>query len=194
MARRTTSFSSGRSHGGSAQADVLWRARSNFETSVALSASEATTDAFYYGSSGSSTVLVARLRQPVRSITTRVDYTMTTALSLQWYAQAYVSRGTYSDVRELADPRADRYADRFRPLVDSSVVTGRGVDFRQFRSNVVLRREYRPASTLFVVWTQGRDLAASEPGRLRLGPAMRGLFRLRPRNALAVKVAYWLRR
>jgi uncharacterized protein DUF5916/cellulose/xylan binding protein with CBM9 domain len=187
----------GRSHGASGQADVVWRARSNLDVSVAVAASDATTDAFFYrrfGSALSDTahVTVARLDQPIRSMTARIDYTMTTSLSLQWYAQAYMSRGTYSAVRELADPRADDYADRFRAY--ATTAPPGGVDFRQFRSNTVLRWEYRPASTLFVVWTQGRDLDTAEGGSLRVGPDLRELFERRPANLVAVKLAYWLSR
>jgi hypothetical protein len=190
----------GRSHGGGAQLDVLWRARSNLDASLAVSASDATNDAFFYRRFGSmrsdtSHVTVARLDQPVRSITARLDYTMTTSLSVQWYAQAYVSRGTYTMVRELADARAHRYDDRFRPFIDPRVADDPGgVDFRQFRSNAVLRWEYRPGSTLFVVWTQGRNLDSSESGALRIGPDLRELFERRPANVVAAKVSYWLNR
>jgi hypothetical protein len=190
----------GRSRGGGAQADLLWRARSNLDVSLAMSANDATYDAFFYrrfGDAASDTahVAVAHLEQPVRSITTRLDYTVTTALSVQWYTQAYVSRGTYSTIRELANPRAERYEDRFRPFGDSTVALGAGgVDFRQFRSNAVVRWEYRPGSTLFVVWTQGRNVDLSEPGLRRLGPDLRDLFRQRPANQIAVKLSYWLSR
>jgi len=190
----------GRSRGLAMQADVLWRARSNVDASLAVNASEARNDAVFYQRSGdplsdTSRVTVARLAQPIRSITARVDYTVTTTLSLQWYSQAYVARGAYSSVRELDDPRAGRYDDRFQPVAEGAVATGpTGVDFRQFRSNAVLRWEYRAGSTLFVVWTQGRRVDALEPGILRFGPDLRDLFRRRPENRLAVKLSYWLSR
>ena len=182
------------------QLDFLWRARSNVDVSVALSATEGARDAFFYRRVGdvlsdTARVIVARLDQPVRSITGRFDYTVTRALSVQWYTQAYVSRGTYSDLREVTSPRAERYDDRFDPVTDTAV-NGRvaGVDFRQFRSNAVVRWEYRPGSTLFVVWTQGRDLDSSASGIMRLGPDLRDLFRQRPANQIAVKLSYWLSR
>ena len=187
----------GRSHGGATQIDLLWRARPNLDLSIAAGAERSAYDAFFYrriGAAVSDTarVLVARLEQPMRLATARADYTVTTTLSVQWYAQAYLSRGNYSNVRELADPRADRYDDRFRAFTDSA---GRvGVDFRQFRSNTVLRWEYRPGSALFLVWTQGRDLSSSEPGALRVGPDLRELFGLRPINVIALKASYWISR
>jgi len=63
---------------------------------------------------------------------------------------------------------------------------------RSLRSNAVLRWEYRPGSTLFVVWTQARFAELPDPafdaGRY-LGHEM---FRDRPTNVLLVKVNYWL--
>jgi len=190
----------GRSHGARGQLDVTWRARTNLDVSGAVSAEESTLDAFFYrriGAALSDTarVIVARLDQPVRSIIGRVDYTMTTTLSLQWYVQAYVSRGGYSDLRQVTEPRATRYDSRFRPVGDTALTNHTvGVDFRQFRSNAVLRWEYRPGSALFVVWTQGRDLASSEAGRLHTGHDLRELFRRPPDNVIAVKASYWISR
>ncbi|MGH9201455.1 MAG: DUF5916 domain-containing protein, partial [Vicinamibacterales bacterium] len=190
----------GRSHGARGQFDVTWRARTNLDVSGAVSAEESAFDAFFYRRIGAvlsdtARILVARLNQPVRSITGRVDYTVTTTLSLQWYMQAYVSRGTYSDLRQITDPRARRYDDRFTPVSDTALTNHPvGVDFRQFRSNAVLRWEYRPGSTLFLVWTQGRDLASSEPGRLRTGHDLRELFRRQPDNVIAVKASWWISR
>lgn len=187
----------GRSHAAGGRADVLWHARSNVDVSVALDASEATHDAFFYASAGatpdSPRITVARLEQPARSITGRVDFTVTTALSVQWYAQGYVSRGTYSTLREVVNPRANAYEERFRAVGDSGARSAfAGTDFRQLRSNAVLRWEYRPGSTLFLVWTQGRDIMSSDPGVLRFGPDLRALFRQRPANQVAIKLSYWL--
>lgn len=190
----------GRSHSGRAQLDALWRARSNFDVSLAITGAESVSDAFFYrrfGSALSDTALitVGRLDQAVRSMTARIDYTVTTALSVQWYGQAYVSRGQFMDIRALADPRADRYDDRFRPYADTATTNAPdGVDFRQFRSNAVVLWEYRPGSTLFLVWTQGRDIGSDESGTLRVGPDVRELFRQRPANQFALKASYWLRR
>ena len=192
----------GRSHGEGAQVDVTWRARSNLGVSLAAYAFDSYYASFHYGRFGdalSDTVhyTVARLDLLTRSLTSRVNYTLTTALTVQWYGQAYVSRGVYDDVRELADPRASDYAARFRPYGDQAVrASPGGVDFKQLRSNLVLRWEYRPGSALFVVWSQARDVDGSAPGRPGLWPAsdFRDLLALRPQNAVAVKLSYWLSR
>ena len=192
----------GRSNGEGAQADVTWRARSNLELSLAAYAFDSHYAWFYYGRFGDALAdtahyTVAKLDLLTRSLTARMNYTLSTALTLQWYGQAYVSRGTYDDVRELANPRASAYEARFRPYADAAVrANPGGVDFKQLRSNLVLRWEYRPGSALFVVWSQGRDVEGNEPGRFGLWPArdFRELLALRPQNAVAVKLSYWMSR
>ena len=146
-----------------------------------------------YGDFGSDTThyTFARLDQTTTSITGRVNYTFTPALSLQLYAQPFVSTGIYSDWRELDDPRAAAYEDRFKPFTQRGGDAG-GFRSLQFRSNTVLRWEYRPGSTLFLVWAQGRqdfDPAAHE---FDFDAARRELFTLHPENTLLLKVSYWL--
>ena len=54
----------------------------------------------------------------------------------------------------------------------------------------MLRWEYRPGSSLYVVWAQGRAgrESAWEPA---LGANWRGLWRARPDNVFLVKLSYW---
>ena len=100
----------------------------------------------------------AHLDQRTLSLTWRLGYTFTPTTSLQVYASPFISKGTYSDVREIADARASAYDARYRPYGDPAVADDPGgFNFQQFRSNVVFRWEYRPGSTLFLVWSQGRE-------------------------------------
>jgi hypothetical protein len=190
----------GRSYGFGGQADITWRVRSNLEASLAGYAFDTHYDWYYYrrfGAPLSDTThyTVAALDQPTRSFTARVNYTITRNLSVQWYGETYLSRGTYANVRELADPRAREYDQRFRPYGDTAVTSHPGgIDFKQFRTNAVLRWEYRPGATLFVVWSQRRDRDESTPGALRLGPELRDIFSIRPTNMVAVKASYWISR
>ena len=134
----------------------------------------------------------ARLKQETRSLGVRASYAMTPSLSFQLYAAPFVSRGSYTNVRELsATPRAPEYADRFVAYVPPSG-TSMGFDVLQLRSNSVLRWEFRPGSTLFAVWTHGRD---GFDGRYLDRPwrdEYDGLFSLHPINTVLVKLAYLL--
>ena len=135
----------------------------------------------------------ARLEQTTVSLTSRLNYTFTPSLTLQVYAQPYVSTGRYTDWKELADPRAKRLANRYVPYESPTGAGPGGFRFMQFRSNTVLRWEYRPGSTLFLVWAQGRQAyEEGEPWQFDSGRDPRALFERHPDNTLLLKVAYWL--
>ena len=129
-----------------------------------------------------------RLEQQTHSLTLRGNYTMTPNLSLQLYGQPFVSTGHYVTYKELVDGRAERYQDRYARYdyngnADFSVLS--------FRTTNVLRWEYRPGSTLFVVWQQGRE-GSGVPGRFALPRDYSDLFSTPSSNTLLIKVAYWL--
>lgn len=145
--------------------------------------------------SGITSYTFAHLEQHTASLNWRLDYTFSPTLSLQLYASPFVSKGSYSNVRELANARAVRYEDRFQPYADTAVAANPGgFNFKQLRSNVVLRWEYRPGSTLFVVWTQGRDDFENRQGTRAFDGDFRRLFNAYPMNTFLVKVSYWLNR
>jgi len=138
----------------------------------------------------------ARLRQTTEAITARVNYTVSPTMTLQVYAQPFVSKGSFSDLRELsATPRAARYDDRFRPYYDPAVAADPGgFRYMQFRSSVVFRWEYKPNSILFVVWTQGRQGTTGTEGTAGFTGDLNDLFALRADNTLLVKISYWINR
>src|SRR5262249_16910188 len=105
----------------------------------------------------------AHLDQTTSSATIRMNYTFAPNVSLQVYTQPFVSKGTYRDVRQLSStPRAVDYDARYSPFLNTSVTSDPGgFNFKEFQSNVVFRWEYKPGSTLFLVWNEGRQ--GSEP-------------------------------
>ena len=130
----------------------------------------------------------AHLDQKTISMTTRLDYTVTPTLSFQFYGSPFVSNGEYSNWQELDNPRAKDYDDRFKPFLGHG--DPGGFNFKEFRSNSVLRWEYRPGSTLFLVWQQGRttDGVAND---FSFGRDLRNVFDTHPNNTFLVKVSYW---
>jgi hypothetical protein len=129
-----------------------------------------------------------RLRQETSSITARVNYTVTPNLSVQIYAQPFVSNGRYQDFRELVNGRAALYDDRYAPFPYAGQP-----DFKvlSFRTTNVLRWEYHPGSTLFVVWQQGRE-GLGAPSAFHVGRDYADIFSTPSSNVLLVKLAYWL--
>ncbi len=136
----------------------------------------------------------ARLDQRTVSVTARATYTMTPNLTLEFYGAPFVTSGTFSGIRELsATPGASSYDARFKPFAPPSGAST-GFDFRQLRANTVLRWEYRPGSTIFAVWTHGRDgFDPTNPNR-SVPEEFNDLFGLHPQNTVLLKVAYWINR
>jgi hypothetical protein len=136
----------------------------------------------------------AHIDQRTVSMSARINYTLTPDLTFEFYGQPFVSTGRYSDVRELsATPEAASYAARFQPFAappDADLA----FKVTQFRSNSVVRWEYRPGSTLFLVWAHGRDGPANQNLDESWSRDYRDLFRLHPDNTFLIKVAYWLNR
>src|SRR5690606_22245014 len=104
--------------------------------------------------------------------------------------------GRYANVRALSDtPRAAEHEARYVPYDDTEVAEDPGgFRYRQFRSNLVFRWEYRPGSTLFVVWNQGREGNAPHVDGTGLRKEVRDLFGIHPANTFLVKVSYWFTR
>jgi hypothetical protein len=137
---------------------------------------------------GSQRYVFGRIDQKTMSFTTRFNYTMSPTLSLQVYAEPFVSAGEYSHYKELIDGRAEAYEDRYRPYAYSE-----SADFniRSFRTTNVLRWEYRPGSSLFLVWQQGKQDDQNH-GDFRFGRDFGGVFSAPSRNVFLIKFSYWL--
>ncbi len=148
------------------------------------------------GADSATHYVFAHLERKDFYITSRFTYPFSATMSLQIYAQPFISKGTYSNVRELsATPRAKDYATRYAAVTDTSITNHiTGFNFKQFRSNLVFRWEYRPGSTLFVVWSQGRGGSAGAEGTQGFGGNLRDLFDLRPDNSFLMKLSYWINR
>jgi hypothetical protein len=150
----------------------------------------------------------ARLDQWQLQANLRLNWTFSPSMSLQLFAQPLVATGAYDGYGELAAPRTfsfTAYPDVARAddelTVDpdgdgpAAAFTFDRPDFRfvSLRGNAVFRWEYRPGSTLYLVWTQQREDSEAD-GAFALGPARRLLFDARPDNVVALKLTYWLGR
>jgi hypothetical protein len=131
----------------------------------------------------------ARLAQTTLSMTARASFTATPLLTFQFYAQPFMSAGSFSDWREIDAPRASTYDNRFAPYGNGAAPDG--FNFKQFNSNAVVRWEYRPGSTLFFVWQQGRVQDGLNRGTFELERDYRDLFRAHPVNTFLVKATYF---
>lgn len=142
--------------------------------------------------------IFAPLDQTTVSMETRLNVNFTPTVSLDVFAQPFIATGDYGEARSL---RAARGFE-FDPYAAEDT---RDRDFvsRSLRGNAVLRWEWKPGSTLFLVWQQRRtgelgcsslEEAAGEcrAGRFELGRDARALFDSAPDNIFQIKMTYWL--
>jgi hypothetical protein len=149
----------------------------------------------------------ARIYQATAAMTVRMNWTFSPRLSLQAYAQPFIATGSYSEYKDVVNPTAANYADRFVPLGaprlmrtdDTLTATNDGTfsfsrpdfSFRQLRSTVVLRWEYRPGSSVFAIWSHGRT-SETDDGVLSIGRDLRALGSSEMENVVMVKANYWI--
>jgi hypothetical protein len=154
--------------------------------------------------------LFAELDQKTFLFTFRLNYMINPELSIEYYGQPFVSAGKYTNFKRITETKADEFADRYHVFTDAEIdysgstylmdentdgtvdysVDNPDFNFRQFRSNFVVRWEYLPGSTLFLVWSQGRTSTASH-GAFDYGEDMKDLFGTTPHNVFLVKFSYW---
>ena len=134
----------------------------------------------------------------------RLNYAFKPDVNLEFYGEPFAASGRYYDFGELAAPGsrlrlplARVGGDAESPSIVLSDGTGRFTmrnrDFNvlSFRSNLVLRWEWRPGSTLYMVWQQDREESEIEQGRVGLRDVF-GSFGATGNNVLAVKTTFWL--
>ncbi|MEP6688385.1 MAG: DUF5916 domain-containing protein [Gemmatimonadales bacterium] len=154
----------------------------------------------------------AELRQTQVALETRVNWTFTPTLSLQLYAQPLLSANGFRNYKELRAPRTYDFAvygrDQGSIAPDGSggftvdpdgpgaaggfAVADQSFNLRSLRANLVLRWEYRPGATLFLVWQQSRSNELDGVGNFDLGRDFRSLRNTPADNLIAVKLSYWL--
>ncbi|MCI0435849.1 MAG: carbohydrate binding family 9 domain-containing protein [Gemmatimonadetes bacterium] len=127
----------------------------------------------------------APINQTTLSMETRVNLTFTPDLSLEVYTQPFVSTGEYGDPRQLRAPGT--YA--FDPWDET--ISSRDFSTTSLRGNAVLRWEWRPGSTVFLVWQQQRR-GSTGSGLFDFGRDTRAIFNAHPDNVFLVKLNYWL--
>jgi hypothetical protein len=188
----------GNSRGTSFDPYMNFRLSTSLQASLGLGVRKSKDDAQWYGNfddqNGVRHYSFAHLDQRTVSMSMRLNYTMTPDLTFEFYGAPFVSTGTYSNFRELsATPEAARYADRFQPYTPPAG-SETSFKFTQLRTNAVVRWEYRPGSTMFLVWTHGRQDSDDGSVRQSWSRDYRDLFALHPDNTFLIKVAHWLNR
>jgi hypothetical protein len=161
------------------------------------------------------------LHQTEVSIESRVNVVLSPTVSVQAYVQPLVSVGDYAAVREFAQPRTYDFLTYGRDV--GTIVEGDGsprpdgvlapfivdpdgagpappfllpdpnFNFKSLRLNTILRWEWRPGSTVYLVWTENRA-NTENPGDFAFGRDLGDLFSSAPDDVVMVKVSWWIGR
>lgn len=145
------------------------------------------------------------------STSIRLDWTFTPDISLQLYARPYINSSDFYNFKEFTTPRKFKFdvygedagtisysADDEEYTVDPDgegdaepfTFSQQDFNFRSIQGNTVFRWEYRPGSTLYLVWQHDRSI--DEPlDNFRLDRDFRRLFKAEPTNIFLVKLSYW---
>lgn len=152
--------------------------------------------------------VLAKIDQQNLGATLRIDYNITNDLSIQYYGSPFASIGKFTEFKKVVQPKNSVYNDRFK-LLNTSVLqndnylvdeNGDGVtditihnpdyNFYQFRSNFVVRYEYRPGSQFYFVWSNDRT-SFINPGYNSVTNIPGQLSKVFPTNIFLVKFNYW---
>jgi hypothetical protein len=173
--------------------------------------------------------IFAFIDQTVFSSVMRLNYALKPDLTLEMYGEPFAASGRYSRFGELPAPRSMQLrlygtdgtsvtnnADGSITVTDNAVIAPGGgptqftlpfSDFnvRSWRSNFVLRWEYRSGSTLYVVWQQNRSADVANGDLVSFSGLTDALGRRVGRygygdpgvnhaltNFFAIKINYWL--
>lgn len=157
--------------------------------------------------------IVGRINQRTTGLSFRLDYAVTPDLTIQYFGNPFVSVGEYTQFKRFLNPRSADDSLQYHTFAGDEILydpennlylideqldgqidyTFPNPDFnyRELRSNLVLRWEFKPGSTFYVVWTQGRmhyDRLTDSSLRLNF----RELFSDPADNVFLVKLSYWL--
>ncbi|MCB0284802.1 MAG: hypothetical protein KDF60_19645, partial [Calditrichaeota bacterium] len=153
--------------------------------------------------------IFGELMHQTLSLETRLNVAFNSKLTIQFYAQTFISSGKYLNYKQLKNPRSYKF-DIFNE--GSTIVDGddnlKYLDFngdqkydfsfedgnftiRSLKLNGVLRWEYLPGSTLFLVWQHSRF---NEKNNVffDINNSLNRLWSTRPDNAVILKLNYWL--
>ncbi|HEX8316328.1 MAG TPA: hypothetical protein VF609_15100 [Flavisolibacter sp.] len=155
--------------------------------------------------------VVGEVKQKTVRFTGRVTYNITPDLTLQYYGQPFITRPLYSNFAYVSNPLAKQYNDRFTVYQPNQIRNDNGAflvdensdgvtdysfskpdfNFVQFRSNLVMRWEYKPGSEFYLVWSQSNTADAfNELDTPIFSSLFNNAFAEQSRNSFLVKCTY----
>ena len=156
--------------------------------------------------------ILGKIDQKIFSVSARININIRPNLTIEYWGQPFVTAGKYSDLKMVTHPKSNEYNDRFHiydtqqlsaPNADNYYLVDENRDgkpdyqfenpnfnFNEFLSNMVLRWEYLPGSTVYLVWSQNRRYESTS-GDFDFSNNFRELYsNEKPKNTFMLKLSY----
>jgi len=197
------------------RAEIRWRTNDQFTISANPFYSLNKNNLQYINTiehNGEEKYIMGFIDQKTLGLVLRFDLCLTPNLTIQFYGQPFVSAASYSHIKRVTSPRASDYNDRFHTFTSDEIsyseedgeysidenrdgqtdytISSPDFNFRQFRSNLVIRWQYAPGSTIYLVWSQERT-GFEGTGTFDYTSDMRDLFNVYPKNVVMLKINKW---
>jgi hypothetical protein len=142
---------------------------------------------------GGQSYVFGKINQKTVDLTLRTNLLFSRDQSLEIYAQPFITVGDYTNAVELATP--DSY-DLIPYAEEGYRVEDNDFSYTAVNLNLVYRWQYRPGSTLYLVWTHSRSdyqerSFFSDPNSFSNSPDTGDLFDNEPENVFLAKITYW---
>lgn len=160
---------------------------------------------------GTTKYLRSSIRQKTYVLSLRLEYSINPELSVQYYGRPYFTSGQYNHYKYISNPRASKYTNRFIAYLPSQIsynaddeeysvdetsdgtadysFSNPNFNFMDLQSNLIVRWEYRPGSTVFFVWTSGKQAYESTYSR-SLNNDISNIYNSHPHNIFLIKFSY----
>ena len=148
--------------------------------------------------------VVGKIDRQTLFTTLRAEYFITPELSLQYYGSPYASIGKYDSYRKVNQSKSKDLNERYTSLtikgdklVDENdnelldfTTENPDFNFQEFRSNFVLRWEYKTGSTFYFVWTNTSS-NYEDVYNPSITNTFKNISKLQAQNAFMIKFSYW---
>jgi hypothetical protein len=155
--------------------------------------------------------IVGEVKQNTLRFTARLSYNITPDLTVQYYGQPFITRPLYNNFAYVKAPLANKFDDRFAIFSPAQISLNNGryyidenadgsadysfskpdFNFVQFRSNLIVRWEYKAGSEIYLVWSQGNTPnVANELDEPIFKNLFDNAFAEQARNSFLVKWTY----
>ena len=155
--------------------------------------------------------IFAHINRKTLNMSVRINFNISPDFSIQYWGQPFIATGEYSEFKYITDSKAEELSGRYQnysanqisynPASEAFYVddnSNNSVDYsfgnpdfnvKEFLSNLVLRWEYRPGSTFYLVWSQNRSGYIND-GSFELARDVKSLFNEKANNIFLMKFSY----